>query len=68
MEDVRIRVGVPGDAENIASLINQAFIVERIAFNGDRTSPEKVRELFHSGPFLLAKFHFIGRLRTHCVS
>jgi GNAT superfamily N-acetyltransferase len=54
MTDVRIRPGVPADAESLASLINQAFVVERVAFEGDRTSPEKVRELFDSGLFLLA--------------
>jgi GNAT superfamily N-acetyltransferase len=55
MEDVRIRVGLPHEAEPIASLINQAFIVERVAFDGDRTSPQKVRELFESGLFLVAE-------------
>jgi predicted N-acetyltransferase YhbS len=55
MEDVRIRPGTTHEAEPIASLINQAFIVERVAFDGDRTSPQKVRELFESGLFLVAE-------------
>jgi GNAT superfamily N-acetyltransferase len=59
IEDVRIRVGLPDDAESIAPLINLAFIVERVAFDDDRTSPEKVRELFDSGPFLLAEFESV---------
>jgi hypothetical protein len=38
---VEIRTGTLADAESIASLINKAFIVERVAFDGDRTSPER---------------------------
>lgn len=56
MEVVRIRVGLPHEAEPIASLINRAFMVERVAFDGDRTSPQKVCELFESGLFLVAEF------------
>jgi GNAT superfamily N-acetyltransferase len=52
---VRIRSGTLADAASIASLINKAFIVERVAFDGDRTSSEKVRALFQSGSFLLAE-------------
>jgi GNAT superfamily N-acetyltransferase len=52
---VEIRTGTLADAESIASLINKAFIVERVAFDGDRTSSEKVRALFQSGSFLLAE-------------
>lgn len=55
LTDVEIRTGTLADAESIASLINKAFIVERMAFDGDRTSPEKVSELFGSGLFLLAE-------------
>jgi GNAT superfamily N-acetyltransferase len=52
---VRIRTGALADAESIASLINKAFIVERVAFDGERTSSEKVGALFESGSFLLAE-------------
>jgi GNAT superfamily N-acetyltransferase len=52
---VRIRTGTLADTESIASLINKAFIVERVAFDGNRTSSEKVRALFESGSFLLAE-------------
>jgi GNAT superfamily N-acetyltransferase len=51
----RIRVAVPGDTEAIARLINTAFIVERVAIDGDRTNPENVCALMNIGRFLLAE-------------
>ena len=51
----RVRSGVPEDAEAIAALINQAFIVERVAFDGDRTNPNEIRALMTDGAFLLAE-------------
>ena len=43
------------DAEEVARVINAAFVVERIAFDGDRTSPGGVRELMNKGTFLVAE-------------
>ena len=51
----RVRLGVPEDAEAIARLINQAFVVESVAFDGDRTNPGEVRALMTGGKFLLAE-------------
>jgi GNAT superfamily N-acetyltransferase len=43
------------DAENIARLVNAAFRPERFFTDGDRTNPEKVRELLQKGKFLLTE-------------
>jgi GNAT superfamily N-acetyltransferase len=51
----RIRVGVPGDTDAVARLINTAFVVEGVAIDGDRTNPENVCALMNSGKFLLAE-------------
>jgi predicted N-acetyltransferase YhbS len=51
----RVRSGVPADAQTIARLINEAFAVERVAFDGDRTNPNEVRALMNGGEFLLAE-------------
>ena len=53
--DARVRPGVLEDAEAIALLINQAFVVEKVAFDGDRTNPGEVRALMSGGKFLLAE-------------
>lgn len=41
------------DAENIARLVNTAFRAESFFTNGDRTNPEKIRDLLRKGKFLL---------------
>lgn len=51
----RVRSGVSEDAEAIARLINQAFVVESIAFDGDRTNLHEVRSLMTGGKFLLVE-------------
>jgi GNAT superfamily N-acetyltransferase len=51
----RIRAAVADDVEAIAQLINAAFVVEHVVFDGDRTNPENVRGLMSSGRFLLAE-------------
>src|SRR5713226_6458515 len=51
----RTRSAVLEDAEAVAQVINAAFIVERIAFDGDRTNPDEVRTLMNAGKFLLAE-------------
>jgi predicted N-acetyltransferase YhbS len=50
-----VRSGVPQDAEAIARLINEAFVVERVAFDGDRTNPNEIRALMNGGEFLLVE-------------
>jgi N-acetylglutamate synthase-like GNAT family acetyltransferase len=47
------RIAQFDDAENIARLVNAAFRVESFFTNGDRTNPDKVRELMQTGKFLL---------------
>ncbi len=56
----RIRAAVLGDADGVARLINAAFVVEKIAFDGDRTNPEGVRALMDAGKFLLAEEDTLG--------
>jgi GNAT superfamily N-acetyltransferase len=51
----RIRAAVSGDAEAITRVINSAFVVERVAFDGDRTDLAGVRFLMGSGKFLLTE-------------
>ena len=50
-----MRIAQSADVEAIAQLINAAFIVERIAFDGDRIDAQGVSELLKKGPFLLAE-------------
>jgi len=52
------------DAENIAGMVNAAFHAERFFTDGDRTNPEKVRELLQKGKFLLTEE--AGKL-TGCI-
>jgi predicted N-acetyltransferase YhbS len=53
--EVSFRKAEPAEADAIAGLINRAFAVERFFIDGDRTSPEKVRELFGTGDLLVAE-------------
>jgi GNAT superfamily N-acetyltransferase len=50
-----IRSATLADAESVAGLINAAFVVERVAFEGDRIDVPGVRELMAKGTFLLAE-------------
>jgi GNAT superfamily N-acetyltransferase len=52
---MRIRNASHEDAEGVARVINAAFVVERVAFDGDRTNPENVRGLMDKGTFLVAE-------------
>ncbi len=56
----RIRAAVFDDAEGVARVINAAFVVERIAFDGDRTNLHGVRSLMNAGKFLLAEVDTLG--------
>jgi len=51
---IPVRNGQSADAESIAQLINAAFVVEGIAFDGDRTDTQSVSALMNKGTFLLA--------------
>jgi GNAT superfamily N-acetyltransferase len=53
--NIRVRIAQSADIEAIAKLINAAFVVERVAFEGDRTDVSGVRELMKKGAFLLAE-------------
>jgi N-acetylglutamate synthase-like GNAT family acetyltransferase len=52
---MKTRTAELDDAEAIARLVNDAFRPERFFSNGDRTNPEKVRELMPKGKFLLVE-------------
>jgi predicted N-acetyltransferase YhbS len=52
---IGVRVAHRTDAEAIARLINLAFVVERIAFDGDRIDTPGVSDLMKKGTFLLAE-------------
>jgi GNAT superfamily N-acetyltransferase len=53
--ELRIRRGAGDDAEALTRLINAAFAVEQVAFDGDRVDPQGVRGYMTSGTFLLAE-------------
>lgn len=52
---MRIRRATGGDVEALTRVINAAFIVERVAFDGDRVDPAKVRGYLNTGTFLVAE-------------
>jgi GNAT superfamily N-acetyltransferase len=52
---VRTRIASLADVDALVSLINDAFVVERPIFGGDRTSPEGVRSYLERGTFLVAE-------------
>jgi GNAT superfamily N-acetyltransferase len=54
-EGVRTRVASQSDVDAIVRLVNVAFIVERIALDGDRIDAQSVRELMKKAAFLLAE-------------
>jgi GNAT superfamily N-acetyltransferase len=54
-EGVRTRVAQERDVDAITRLVNAAFIVERIAFDGDRIDAQRVRELMKKAAFLLVE-------------
>ena len=55
MTELKTRIATDGDAAAIAALVNAAFKVERFFIDGDRISPEKVREMMRRGKFMLAE-------------
>lgn len=53
-KEIRIRAATPADAEAAANVVNAAFVVERVAIEGDRTNPENVGAMMRTGQFLVA--------------
>src|SRR5258708_6340231 len=51
----RIRRGAREDVAALARLINAAFAVEQVAFDGDRVDAQGVRGYMRTGTFLLAE-------------
>lgn len=50
---LRVRVAEPGDADELAALINAAYVVEAFFKVGDRTTAREVLELMRQGRFLI---------------
>jgi len=55
VSEIRIRNAAPADAPSLMRLINAAFIVERVAVDGDRIDLEGLRLLQSKGTFLIAE-------------
>jgi GNAT superfamily N-acetyltransferase len=53
--ELRIRRGARDDVAALTRLINAAFTVEQVAFDGDRVDAQGVREYMKSGTFLLTE-------------
>src|SRR5712692_3139378 len=53
--ELRIRRAARDDAAALTRLINAAFTVEQVAFDGDRVDAQGVREYMKSGTFLLTE-------------
>lgn len=53
--DPRLRTGRSDDIEELTRVINAAFVVERVAFDGDRVDSAKLRAYMDTGTFLLAE-------------
>lgn len=58
--DIRIRPAIEREAGSIASLVNEAFEVERFFIDGDRTDEPEVRALLGRGEILVAELE--GRI------
>jgi GNAT superfamily N-acetyltransferase len=53
--DLRVRRAAGEDVEGLTRLINAAFVVEQVAFAGDRVDADDVREYMTAGTFLVAE-------------
>jgi len=53
--NIRIRQASDGDVEELTRLINAAFVVEQVVFDGDRVDDLGVRAYMGSGTFLIAE-------------
>lgn len=47
------RVATPADASVLRALINAAFVVEKVAIEGDRIDDARLHDFFRNGTFLL---------------
>jgi N-acetylglutamate synthase-like GNAT family acetyltransferase len=52
---VPIRPATLGDAPALTRLINAAFVVESVAFDGDRVDEQSVRGYMNTGTFLVVE-------------
>jgi len=55
IRDIRIRQASDNDVEALTRLINAAFVVEQVVFDGDRVDDLGVRAYMSGGTFLLAE-------------
>jgi len=53
--ELRFRRGTSEDQQELTRLINAAFAVEQVAFDGDRVSAQGVKEYMKTGTFLVAE-------------
>ena len=53
--DLRIRLGTDDDVTALTRLINAAFVVEQVVFDGDRVDDLGVRAYMSGGTFLVAE-------------
>src|ERR1700736_101232 len=53
--EMRIRRAADEDVERLTRLVNAAFAVEHVAFDGDRVDAAGVREYMTAGTFLVAE-------------
>lgn len=53
--ELRVRRATQHDVETLTRLINAAFAVEQMAFDGDRVNAVSVRQYMASGSFLVAE-------------
>ncbi len=53
--NIRIREASDGDVEELTRLINAAFVVEQVVFDGDRVDDLGVRAYMSGGTFLVAE-------------
>jgi ribosomal protein S18 acetylase RimI-like enzyme len=49
-----VRAASAADVPAIVTLVNRAFAIEKAFVDGERTSPEEIRQLLQKGMFLLA--------------
>lgn len=54
-DDITIRMGQRSDVPGLVRLINAAFVVEQIAFDGDRINTEETHAFLDTGQFLVAE-------------
>ncbi len=54
-DDISIRIGQRSDVPGLVRLINAAFVVEQIAFHGDRINTEETHAFLDNGQFLVAE-------------